>query len=336
MRSVMEMADAAGRSTLNMRWAITQAQDEEMERDERVIVIGQDIGRAGGVFGLTRGLYDRFGPERVLDAPISEEALADLAVGAAINGMRPVLEIMFMDFMALTMDAVANQAAKTRYLSGGHIGVPLVVRTLGGAGFRIGAHHGQSLEAWFTHVPGLKVIHPSTPADAKGLLKAAIRDDDPVVFVETKALLSAKSPAPPAGQVIPIGKADVKRSGSDVTVVATGRMVVAALDAAEVLAEEGIDVEVIDPRTLLPLDVDAIVQSVAKTGCAVIVHEAPRSSGIGAEIAAVIAEECLYELDAPVRRVAGAFAPVPPGAAEDLLFPTPTSIAAVIREVVDV
>lgn len=317
-----------------MRWAITQAQDEEMERDERVILIGQDIGRFGGVFGLTRGLYDKYGPDRVRDAPISEEGLANLAVGAAMNGMRPVLEIMFMDFMALTLDAVANQAAKLRYLSGGQLEAPLVVRTLGGAGFRIGAHHGQSLEAWFTHVPGLKVVQPSTPADAKGLLKAAIRDDDPVVFVETKSLLGLKGPVPPAGEVIPLGKADVKRVGGHVTVVATGRMVQASLGAADMLAADGVEVEVVDPRTLLPLDTRTILESVAKTGKVLIVHEAPRNSGIGAEIAAMIAEECFCHLDAPVRRLAGAFCPVPPGAAEDFLFPTADGIAVALRDLV--
>jgi pyruvate dehydrogenase E1 component beta subunit len=326
----------APRETINMRWAITQAQEEELARDERVCVIGQDVGPAGGVFGLTRGLYDRFGADRIRDAPISEEGMANLAVGAALNGLRPIVEIMFMDFTALVADALANQAAKTRYLSGGALSVPLVVRTLAGAGFRIGAHHGQSLEAWFTHVPGLKVIHPSTPADAKGLLKAAVRDDDPVVFVETKALLGVKGRAPPPQEVIPIGVADVKRAGVDATVIATGRYVPASLEAAERLAGEGIEVEVVDPRTLLPLDVDTIAASVSKTGKALIVHEAPRQSGFGAEIAAVIAEECLFDLDAPVRRLGGAFAPIPPGAAEDFLFPTVDEIATSLRDLVEI
>jgi acetoin:2,6-dichlorophenolindophenol oxidoreductase subunit beta len=325
------MPEAQVTETINMRWAITHAQEEEMERDERVLIIGQDIGASGGVFGLTRGLYDKFGADRVRDAPISEEAMANFAVGAAINGLRPVLEIMFMDFISLTMDALANQAAKTRYLSGGALSVPLVVRTLGGAGFRIGAHHGQSLEAWFTHVPGLKVIHPSTPADAKGLLKAAIRDEDPVIFIETKTLLSVKGRVPPADEVIPIGKADIKRAGTDATIVATGGMVNVALEAAETLAEQGIAVEVVDPRTLLPLDTETIVRSVAKTGNVVIVHEAPKHSGFGAEIAAVIAEECLYELDAPVRRLGSRFAPIPAGAAEGFLFPTPQTVAEAVR-----
>jgi pyruvate/2-oxoglutarate/acetoin dehydrogenase E1 component len=330
----MSETTGSAAETFNMRWAITQAIAEEMARDERVCLIGQDVGASGGVFGLTRGLYEQFGAERVRDAPISEEGMANLAVGAAINGLRPVLEIMFMDFMSLIMDALTNQAAKTRYLSGGALSVPLVVRTLGGAGFRIGAHHGQSLEAWFTHVPGLKVIQPSTPGDAKGLLKAAIRDPDPVLFVETKALLGVKGPMPPPDEVLPIGKADVKRVGSDATIVATGRMVNVAMQAASTLAGEGIEAEVVDPRTLLPLDKDTILESVAKTGNVVIVHEAPKASGFGAEIAAVIAEECLYELDAPVRRLGGAFAPIPPGAAESFLFPTAESVATTVRELV--
>jgi len=323
------------RTELNTRWAITQAHQEEMERDPSVILIGQDVGAGEGVFGLTRGLFDQFGPTRVLDAPISEEALANMAVGAAINGMRPILEIMFMDFIALTVDALANQAAKTRYLSGGSIGVPMVVRTLAGAGFRIGAHHGQSLESWFTHIPGLKVVHPSNPADTKGLLKAAIRDPDPVLFIETKALLGEKGPPPPPDEVLPLGKASVARAGTDLTIVATGRMVGESLRAAERLAEGGISAEVIDPRTLLPLDTETIVTSVARTGCAVVVHEAPRPSGIGAEIAAVINERCLYELDAPVIRLAGAFSPIPPGPAEDWLFPDAAQIAATARDLVE-
>ena len=326
---------SAARETINMRWAITQAQEEELARDERVCVIGQDVGRAGGVFGLTRGLYDRFGPDRIRDAPISEEGMANLAVGAAINGLRPIVEIMFMDFTALVADALANQAAKTRYLSAGALSVPLVVRTLAGAGFRIGAHHGQSLEAWFTHVPGLKVIQPSTPADAKGLLKAAVRDDDPVVFVETKALLGVKGPVPPPDEVIPIGLADVKRTGTDTTVIATGRYVRASIEAAQRLAEDGIEVEVVDPRTLLPLDVETLAASVSKTGKVLIVHEAPKQSGFGAEIAAVIAEECLFDLDAPIRRLGGAFAPIPPGPAEDFLFPTIDEIVTTLRELVE-
>ena len=325
------MGDDAAVEQLNMRWAINHALDEEMERDELVCLIGQDIGETGGTFGLTRGLYDKYGARRVRDAPISEEGLANLAVGAAMTGLRPVLEIMFMDFTALVMDAMANQAAKTRYLSGGQLTVPMVLRTLSGAGFRAGSHHSQSLEAWFVHVPGLKVVAPSTPADAKGLLKASIRDDNPVVFLEPKGLLSVKGPAPAPDEVIELGTADVKRPGSDLTIIAIGRMVPVALEAAVQLAQEGINAEVLDPRTLQPLDTDAILDSVARTGRAVVVHEAPSPAGIGAEIAAVIAEGCLEHLDAPVKRITGAPVPIPFGSAEDHLFPNPSRVADEVR-----
>jgi pyruvate/2-oxoglutarate/acetoin dehydrogenase E1 component len=316
---------------LSMRWAITNALDEEMARDEDVCLIGQDIGRTGGTFGLTRGLWDKYGDRRVRDAPISEEGLSDLALGAAIAGSRPVLEIMFMDFMALTMDAVVNQAAKTHYLSAGTLKAPMVIRTLAGAGFRVGAHHSQSLEAWFTHVPGLKVAYPSTPADAKGLLKSSIRDDDPVIFIEHKAMLGDKGDVPEAEHLVALGEAEVRRSGSDVTAVAFGRMVAVALQAADVLAAEGIEVEVIDPRTLLPLDTATILESVSRTSRLAIVHEAPKLSGFGAEIAAMIAEEGLYYLDAPVKRITGAWSPVPVGPTEDLLFPTAARVVNELR-----
>lgn len=322
--------------TLSMRRSITHALDEELARDDRVSLIGQDIGRPGGTFGLTRGLFDKHGSARVRDAPISEEGMADLALGAAITGCRPVLEIMFMDFLALTMDALVNQAAKTHYLSDGAIPVPMVVRTLAGAGFRVGSHHSQSLESWFTHVPGLKVVYPSTPSDAKGLLKAAIRDDNPVLFCEHKTLLPTKGSVPASGDhVVPLGRAEVKRPGTEVTVVAYGRMVPVVLEAAEQLAGDGIEVEVVDPRTLLPLDTDTILESVAKTSRLAIAHEAPGPSGFGAEIAARVAgEEGLYYLDAPIKRITGAFYPVPVGEAEDLLFPDAARVADELRELV--
>jgi pyruvate dehydrogenase E1 component beta subunit len=322
---------AAAEKPITLRWAINHALDEEMDRDELVWLLGQDIGASGGTFGLTRNLFDKYGAARVLDTPISEEGITDMAVGAAMTGTRPVLEIMFGDFMALVMDAVVNQAAKTRYLSGGQMTVPLVVRTLAGAGFRAGAHHSQSFESWFTHVPGLKVAYPSTPADAKGLLKSSIRDDNPVVFFEPKALFGLKEVVPAGEHLVPLGKADVKRPGTDVTVVSWGRMVPVALAAAAKLAEEGIEAEVIDPRTLLPLDRDTILDSVAKTGRVVVVHEAPRPSGFGAEVVALIAEEALYHLDAPLVRVGGAFSPVPFGEAEDLLFPDVESVVDGVR-----
>jgi pyruvate dehydrogenase E1 component beta subunit len=316
------------------RWAINHALDEEMERDEHVWLLGQDIGATGGTFGLTRGLFDKYGAARVRDAPISEEGMADMAVGAAMTGTRPVLEIMFGDFLALTMDALVNQAAKTRYLSGGQMTVPLVVRTLAGGGFRAGAHHSQSLESWFTHVPGLKVVYPSTPADAKGLLKSAIRDDNPVMVFEPKAMFPIKEQIPQGDHLVPIGKADVKRAGKDVTVIAWGRMVPVVLAAANTVAADGIDVEVIDPRTLLPLDRETILDSVAKTGQVLVVHEAPKLSGFGAEVAAVIAEECLFHLDAPIKRLGSAFCPIPIGDSEDLVFPTSEGVAEEIRALV--
>lgn len=324
------------RDTLAMRWAINQALDEEMDRDPAVCLLGQDIAAPGGTFGLTRGLYDKYGPVRVRDTPISEEGMAGVALGAAIAGCRPVLEIMFMDFLTLTMDALVNQAAKTYYLSDGAIRVPMVVRTLAGSGMRVGSHHSQSLESWFTHVPGLKVAYPSTPADTKGLLKAAIRDDNPVLFLENKTMLGLKGPMPPEGDhVLELGKANVVRPGADVTVVTYGRMVHEVSEAAESLAASGVDVEVIDLRTLLPLDVDTVLTSVAKTSRLVVVHEAPAASGFGAEISARIAEEGIFYLDAPIKRIGGAFLPVPVGAAEDLLFPTAETVVAGIRDLLD-
>jgi acetoin:2,6-dichlorophenolindophenol oxidoreductase subunit beta len=328
-------AEATVAKPITLRWAITHALDEEMDRDESVWLLGQDIGASGGTFGLTRGLYDKYGAARVHDTPISEEGIADMAVGAAMTGTRPVLEIMFGDFMALTMDAMVNQAAKTRYLSGGQMTVPLVVRTLAGAGFRAGAHHSQSFEAWFTHVPGLKVAYPSTPADAKGLLKSAIRDDNPVVFFEPKALFSLKGQIPEGEHLVPLGQAEIRRSGEHVTLVTWGRMAPVGIEAAETLAGEGIDVEVIDPRTLLPLDKETILESVAKTGQVVILHEAPVHSGFGAEIAALIADEALFHLDAPVKRLGSAFSPIPIGNSEDLLFPTAERVADEIRALVN-
>jgi pyruvate dehydrogenase E1 component beta subunit len=233
------------------------------------------------------------------------------------------------------MDAIVNQAAKVRYLSGGQMTAPLVVRTLAGAGFRAGSHHSQSFESWFTHVPGLKVIYPSTPADAKGLLKSAIRDDGPVIVMEPKAMFSVKGVVPEGDHLTPIGKAEIRRAGSDVTIVTWGRMAPVALEAAEALAADGIEAEVVDPRTLLPLDRDTILDSVAKTGQVVILHEAPKLSGFGAEVAATIAEDSLFHLDAPIKRIGGAFSPIPVGDAEDLLFPTAGRVADEIRALVN-
>lgn len=314
------------------RRAVTQALEEEMARDETVFIIGEDVGAAGGTFALTRGLYDRFGEWRVRDTPISEEGIMGLAVGAAMAGYRPVVEIMFMDFITIAMEQLINQAAKARYLHGGQVGVPLVVRTLAGAGLRAGGHHSQSLEALFTHVPGLKVVFPATPHDAKGLLKAAIRDPDPVIFIEHKSLLRIKGEVPGGDYTVPIGQAEVRRAGQQATLVATGWMVHSALAAAGKLSGKGIEVEVIDPRTLSPLDKDCILTSVKKTGRLVVVHEAVKPCGFGAEVAAVVAEEALDYLEAPVKRVTMPFVPVPSGSAEDYLIPAEDDIVQAVEE----
>jgi pyruvate dehydrogenase E1 component beta subunit len=294
--------------------AINEALREEMARDERVYMIGEDIriGYGGGAFGVSKGLLAQFGPERVIDTPISESAIAGTSVGAALWGMRPVAEIMFADFMALAMDHISNSAAKMRFAYAGGATVPAVFRMAIGAGVGAAMHHSQSTEAWVTNVPGLKVVMPSTPADAKGLLKSSIRDDNPVVFFEHKLLYSRlKGPVPEGEHLVPLGKADVKRVGEDLTIIATGAMVQEALAAAEALEKEGVKVEVLDPRTLVPLDQEGILASVKKTGKVVIVHEAPKFGGFGGEIAAMIAEEGFYSLDAPIKRVGAPFTPVP-------------------------
>jgi len=295
--------------------AINEAMHEEMARDERVFILGEDIRvgpGTGGAFGATNGLLKRFGPDRVIDTPISESAIAGMAVGAALWGMRPIAEIMFADFLALAMDHVANSAAKMRYAYAGEAITPVVFRTAFGAGVGAALHHSQSPEAWITNVPGLKIVMPSNPYDAKGLLKSAIRDDNPVVFFEHKYMYSrVKGPVPQEEYLVPLGKADIKRLGEDLTIIATGHMVHQALAAADTLASEGIKAEVLDPRTLVPLDKEAILHSVEKTGRVLIVHEAPTSGGFGGEIAAVIAEEAFYSLDAPIKRVGAPFTPVP-------------------------
>ena len=328
----MPSAPAAAR-TINFRLAVIEALSEEMERDETVFIVGEDVGAAGGTFGLTRGLRERFGEWRVKDTPLSEEAIAGLAVGAALAGMRPVLEIMFMDFITIAMEQICNQAAKSRTLYGGRVRVPLVVRTLAGAGLKIGGHHSASLEAWFVHTPGLKVVYPSTPADAKGLLKAAIRDDNPVVFLEHKSLLSLKGEVPEGEHVIPLGVAEVKRAGGDCTVVATGWMVHRALAAAEELAKAGIQLEVIDPRTLSPFDADTVCASLEKTKRLVVVQEAPAACGFAAEVSAIVAERAIDLLDAPIKRVTGAHVPLPFGSLEDQIIPAVGDIVAAVRGV---
>jgi pyruvate dehydrogenase E1 component beta subunit len=291
--------------------ALREALREEMERDARVFVLGEDVAGHGGAFGVTRGLLDAFGRERVINTPISEAAIAGAAVGAAVVGCRPVAEIMYMDFMTIAMDQIVNQAAKMRYMFGGKARLPLVIRTPAGAGRGNAAQHMQSLEAWFCHVPGLKVVMPSTPRDAKGLLKAAIRDDNPVIFIEHKLLYASKGEVPEGDYVIPLGQAEVKREGSAATVIVTSRMVGFALQAAEQLSGEGIEIEVVDPRTLYPLDTETIVRSVKKTHRALVVHEAVRRGGYGAEIAATIQELAFDHLDGPVARVCGEEVPIP-------------------------
>jgi pyruvate/2-oxoglutarate/acetoin dehydrogenase E1 component len=291
--------------------AINEALHEEMARDESVFVIGEDVGAPGGAFGGTRGLLQAFGERRVRDTPISESAIVGLALGAAMKGLRPVVEIMFADFLPVCMDQIVNQIAKTRFMFGGQFAAPLVIRAPGGGGLNAGPQHSQSLEAWFAHVPGLKVVMPATPADAKGLLKSAIRDDDPVLFLEHKALYAASGEIPEGEYLIPIGKADVRRSGKDVTIVTASRMVHQTLEAADTLAAHGIDAEVIDLRSLTPLDKDAIFKSVEKTSRLVIAHEAVKSFGIGAEISAMVSEEMIDVLDAPIVRVGAPFSPVP-------------------------
>ena len=318
------------------REALKEALQEEMRRDSRVFLLGEDIGRYwGGAFKVTKGLAEEFGDERVRDTPISESAIIGAAVGAAITGMRPVAEIMFGDLTALAMDQIANQAAKIRYMFGGQAKCPIVVRTPFGAGVNIAAHHSQSLEAWFMHVPGLYVAVPSTPYDAKGLLKTAIRSDNPVVFCEHKLLYPLEGEVPEEEYTIPFGVADVKREGKDVTVVATLFMVHKALNAAEELAEEGISVEVVDPRTLTPLDKQAIIKSVKKTGRIVIVTEDCRTAGVSAEIAAVVAEEAIDYLDAPIKRVAEPDTPIPfSPPLEQYVIPDEKAIIKAVKEVV--
>ncbi len=291
--------------------AINEAMQEEMERDENVFLIGEDVGIPGGSFGASKGLYDRFGPERVVDTPISEAGIMGLAAGAAACGLRPIVEIMFMDFMAVCMDAIANQVAKMRYMFGSQYTIPLVIRTPAGGGLNAGPQHSQCFEAWFAHLPGLKVVMPATPYDVKGLLKSAIRDDNPVIVVENKALHAAKGEIPEEEYLIPIGKAEIKRTGTDVTVVATSRMVHETLKAAEILEKEGINLELIDLRSISPWDKATIFESVSKTHRLVIAHEAVKNFGIGAEVAATVAEEIIHELDAPIVRVGAPFVPVP-------------------------
>ena len=290
---------------------VKEAIREEMEKDKRVVLIGEDVGKPGGAFGASNGLWKQFGSERVIDTPISEAGIVGMAAGAAACGLRQIVEIMFMDFMTVCMDGIVNQIAKMRYMFGSQYSMPIVIRTPGGGGLNAGPQHSQCLEAWFAHIPGLKVVMPSTPYDVKGILKASIRDDNPVIIVENKALHALKGEIPEEDYVVEIGKADIKKTGSDVTVVATSRMVHESLKAATILSEEGIDIEVVDLISISPWDRETVFNSIAKTNHLVIAHEAVKQCGIGAEIAASVCEEILDELDAPIVRVGAPFVPVP-------------------------
>lgn len=291
--------------------ATLEAMEEEMLRDDKIFVMGEDIARQGGIFGQFRGLPEKFGTERVIDTPITETAIIGAAVGASLAGMRPVADMHFADFVGVAMDELFNQMAKIRYMFGGQTTVPVVVRAPDGLSIQGAAQHSQSVEAWFLHIPGLKVVAPSNPADAKGLLKAAIRDDNPVIYFENKVIYRQKGPVPDGEYIVPIGKAKVVKEGTDVTIVSYSIMMQTALKAAELLEKDGISVEVIDLRTISPLDKETILESIKKTNRLAIAHEAVRQGGVGAEISAIVAEEGLDYLDAPVLRFGAPFVPVP-------------------------
>jgi pyruvate/2-oxoglutarate/acetoin dehydrogenase E1 component len=320
-------------SNIFYKEAVRDALREEMRRDERVFLLGLDIGRFGGTYKATDGLWEEFGDERVRDTPLSEAAIAGAAVGAAMTGLRPVAEIMYIDFTTIAMDQIVNQAAKLRYMSGGQAHIPVVFRTQEGAGRSSAAQHAQSLEAWFAHIPGLKVALPATPRDAKGLLKTAVRDEGPVMFIEHKLLYNSRGEVPEDEYLIPFGKANVCREGSDVTVVALSRMVLRAIEAAAELEREGISVEVIDPRTVVPLDMETILASVEKTGRLVVAHEGYERCGMGAEIATQVMERGLYSLEKPVRRVCGRNVPVPfAPVMENYVIPGAAEIVRAVKE----
>ena len=316
------------------REAIAAALAEEMRRDEKVFVMGEDVAITGGVYKATKGLLDEFGPQRVRNTPLSECAIAGAATGAAMCGARPVAEIMHIDFTGVAMDLFLNQMSKMCYKTNGQVTVPLVIRTQGGRGRSNGCTQSQSLEALFTHIPGLKVVMPSTPYDAKGLLKSAVRDNNPVIFIEHKGLYQTKGDVPEEEYLIPLGQADVKREGTDVTVISWSKTVLTAMEAAKQLETLGISAEVLDLRSLVPLDMDAIAKSVSKTGRTVITHEACKRSGYGAEIAAKISEELFDELDAPILRVCGANIPVPNATQPEIeSAPTAEKIVAAVKRV---
>lgn len=317
---------------VSYREALTQAMREEMERDPEVFVMGEDVGQYEGAFKVTRGLLREFGEKRVVDTPISEAGFVGLGIGAAMAGLRPVIEIMTVNFSIVAMDQIVNNAAKVRYMFGGQVACPIVIRMPGGAGHQLAAQHSHSLEAWYTHVPGLKVVAPATPFDAKGLLKAAIRDDDPVIFLESEGLYAKKGPVGDSEELVPLGKAAARRAGSDCTIVAVGRMVWIALTAAEELAKEGIECEVIDPRSLRPLDLETVAASVKRTNRAVVVEEGWPECGVGANFAARLYEECFDWLDAPIARVSSADVPMPYAKnLEREALPQPGDVAVAVR-----
>jgi pyruvate dehydrogenase E1 component beta subunit len=324
---------AVAERQLTMAEAVREALAEEMRRDPRVFVMGEDVAEAGTPFKVLRGLVDEFGPERVMDTPISEPGFTGIGLGAAMTGMRPVVDIMFGDFLFLALDQIANQAAKVHYMSGGKLTAPIVIRTTLGATRRSAAQHSQSLHALVSHIPGLKVALPSTPYDAKGLMKTAIRDDNPVVIFEDKMMYAVKGSVPEGDYTIPFGQADVKRAGDDITLVATSSMVYVALAAAEKLAAQGISAEVIDPRTTVPLDVDTLVASAMKTGRAIVIDEGYQSYGVTGEIASLISDRAFYQLDAPVKRLGAMDVPIPfSPALEDLTVPTAEKVVELASE----
>lgn len=318
---------------LTFRQAVAEAIAEEMRRDPSVFLMGEDVGRHGGAFAASKGLFDEFGPERVRDTPISESVIAGAGLGAALTGMRPIVEIMYMDFLAMAMDSIVNQAAKVKYMYGGHARVPLTIRTAYGAGRGNAAQHSQSLESWFTLIPGLQVVMPSIPYDAKGLLKAAIRSDNVVIVLENKLLYGDRGEVPQDEFVVPIGEAAIRKPGKDISIVATGRMCSMAREAAATLSAEGIDVELIDVRTLKPLDMPTIARSVSKTHRAMVVNEGHRTGGYSGEVAARIMEECFDDLDGPVVRVASEDVPIPYNARlEAEVIPAPKDIVSAARK----
>jgi acetoin:2,6-dichlorophenolindophenol oxidoreductase subunit beta len=320
---------------ITYRDAVAMGIAQEMRRDPTVVCLGEDIGAAEGVFKTTTGLFAEFGPERVWDTPISEQAIVGTAMGAAMTGLRPVAEIMFSDFLACCFDYVANEIPKMRYMTGGQVTVPLVIRTANGGGLGFGAQHSQAVENWVLAVPGLKIVAPSTPSDMVGLMASAIRSDDPVVVFEHKKLLASKGEPPPDGHTLPLGTAEVRRRGDDVTVVALAATVPTALEAAERLAGEGISAEVVDLRCLIPLDARAVLDSVARTSRLVIVEENPYQGGWGGTLASIVAEEGFYDLDAPIARVAGECVPLPFAAnLEDVVVPSADRLADRIKNTV--